>query len=94
MNGLIIYFLFTKKLQDFNDWCILVYIYYYGYNKLSKSITIINEIVFSWNNFRLQNFTLSPTYSTNLTNLLLYHSNLGQKSTPTVSRVQINNPDS
>ena len=29
-----------------------------------------------------------------MTNLLLYHSNLGQKSTPTVSRVQVNNPDS
>ena len=74
ITGLMIYSLKTKKLQDFNDWCILVYIFYYGYNRLSESISIINEIRLSWNNFRLQNLTLTSTYSANFTNLLFSNS--------------------
>ena len=53
--------LMTKKLQDFNDWCILVNIFYYGYNRISESIPIINKIRLSWNNFRLQDLTLPTT---------------------------------
>lgn len=60
ITGLMLDSLMTKKLQDFNDWCILVYICYYGYNRLSDSLPIINEIKSSWNNFRLQNLNPGP----------------------------------
>ena len=60
-TGLMVNSLMTKKLQDFNDWCILVNIFYYGYNQIFESIPIINEIRLSWNNFRLQDLTLPTT---------------------------------
>ena len=41
-----------KKGYDFIDWCILVNISYFGYNRLSASLQIINLITSSWNNFR------------------------------------------
>ena len=46
----------SKKLKDFNDWSILVNIYYFGYHLLPEGIYIINEIKNRWNNFRLSTF--------------------------------------
>jgi glutaredoxin-related protein len=34
----------SKKIKDFNDWSILVNIYYLGYHLLPEGIAIINEI--------------------------------------------------
>ena len=43
----------SKKANDFNDWVMLVNIFYYGYHNLPEGIALINEITSRWNNFRL-----------------------------------------
>jgi hypothetical protein len=43
----------SKKIKDFNDWCIVVNIYFHGYHRLPDGILLINEIKSRWNNFRL-----------------------------------------
>ncbi|CAL1705858.1 unnamed protein product [Somion occarium] len=43
----------SKKLKDFNDWFIVVKIYYNGYHILAEGISLINDIKSNWNNFRL-----------------------------------------
>jgi hypothetical protein len=43
----------SKKLNDFNDWSILVNIYYLGYHLLPEGQILSNEIKNRWNNFRL-----------------------------------------
>ena len=51
----------SKKAKDFNDWVMLVDIFYYGYHNLPEGVALVNEITSRWNNFRL---------STNKTGLL------------------------
>ena len=43
----------TKKLQDFYYWSIIVTIVFYGYHTLPKGKSIINEIKYCMNSFRL-----------------------------------------
>lgn len=43
----------SKKFKDFCDWSILVNIYFYGYHTLPEGISLINEIKYRMNNFRL-----------------------------------------
>lgn len=45
----------SKKSLDFKDFCILVYIYYYGYHNLPKGNALATDITSKWNNFRLSN---------------------------------------
>lgn len=42
----------SKKLKDFNDWSIIVNIYYLGYHLLPEGLSLINEIKNNLNNFR------------------------------------------
>lgn len=42
-----------QKIKDFNDWCILVNIFYNGYHRLAEGVALINEIRSNWNKFRL-----------------------------------------
>jgi hypothetical protein len=76
--------LHSKKLKDFNDWTILVNIYYLGYHLLPEGIILNNEIKKRWNNFSLstskhlnnniQNITCSPlevTFENKVQNLFL-----------------------
>jgi hypothetical protein len=56
----------SKKLEDFNDWSILVNIYYLGYHLLPEGKILINEIKNGWNNFRL---STSDRLSKNIKNL-------------------------
>lgn len=49
--------LLSKKLKDFNDWCIVVELYYLGYHLLPQGKSLINEIKSRWNNFRLSSKT-------------------------------------
>jgi hypothetical protein len=59
----------SKKLKDFNDWSIIVDIYYYGYHLIPEGKALITEIKNQWNNFRLStsfvnkknNLTISST---------------------------------
>ena len=46
----------SKKIKDFNDWCILVNIFYFGYHTIPEGISVINDIRSSWNNFRLSTY--------------------------------------
>nr|QVG61560.1 hypothetical protein [Rhizoctonia sp.] len=43
----------SKKEKDFNDWVILVNIYYYGYHTIPEGASLAREITSQWNNFRL-----------------------------------------
>lgn len=43
----------SKKEKDFNDWVILVDIYYYGYHTIPEGASLAKEITTKWNNFRL-----------------------------------------
>lgn len=43
----------SKKLKDFNDWSIVVDLYYSGYHLIPEGRLIITEIKNRWNNFRL-----------------------------------------
>lgn len=46
----------AKKSKDFNDWCIIVNIYYFGYHLLEEGLNLINEIKNNWNSFRLSTY--------------------------------------
>ena len=46
----------SKKIKDFNDWCILVNIFYFGYHTIPEGVSVINEIRSRWNNFRLSTY--------------------------------------
>ena len=72
----------SKKLKDFNDWSIIVDIYYYGYHLIPEGKALITEIKNQWNNFRLStsfvnkknNLTISSTsltFDEKLKNLFL-----------------------
>jgi len=72
----------SKKLKDFNDWSIIVDIYYFGYHLIPEGQTLITEIKNQWNNFRLStkfvskknNLTISLTsltFDEKLKNLFL-----------------------
>jgi cytochrome c oxidase subunit 3 len=65
--------LLSKKLKDFNDWAIIVNIYYHGYHLLPEGLAIINEIKNRWNNFRLS------TSSSSLTSNLKTQSNVSNQ---------------
>ena len=43
----------STKVKDFNDWVILVNIYYYGYHTIPEGASLAREITSQWNNFRL-----------------------------------------
>ena len=49
----------SKKLKDFNDWSIVVDIYYFGYHLIPEGKFLITEIKSSWNNFRLSTSNLN-----------------------------------
>jgi hypothetical protein len=57
LNGIGI--LKSKKLKDFNDWSIVVDIYYFGYHLIPEGKFLITEIKSSWNNFRLSTSNLN-----------------------------------
>src|SRR6266702_3719235 len=42
-----------ERIKDFNDWSIILDIYYYGYHLIPEGQTLITEIKNQWNNFRL-----------------------------------------
>ena len=46
----------SKKKKDFNDFCVLVNIYYYGYHTIAEGESLAREIISNWNNFRLSNY--------------------------------------
>ena len=46
----------SKKLKDFNDFCVLVNIYYYGYHTIAEGESLAREIISNWNNFRLSTY--------------------------------------
>ena len=49
----------SKKLKDFNDWSIVVLIYYFGYLLLPEGKFLITDIKSHWNNFRLSTHYLN-----------------------------------
>lgn len=51
----------SKKVKDFNDWAILVNIYYYGYHTIPEGKSLAIEIISNWNNFRLSTYKKSST---------------------------------
>nr|WVH38038.1 LAGLIDADG endonuclease [Ganoderma leucocontextum] len=46
----------SKKLKDFNDFCTLVDVYYYGYHTIPEGESLAREIISNWNNFRLSTY--------------------------------------
>lgn len=46
----------SKKKKDFNDFCVLVNIYYYGYHTIAEGESLAREIISNWNNFRLSTY--------------------------------------
>jgi hypothetical protein len=59
----------SKKLKDFNDWSIVVDIYYLGYHLIPEGKLLITEIKNRWNNFRLSTHNLNKIDKQTITSL-------------------------
>lgn len=53
----------SKKLKDFNDWSIVIDIYYFGYHLIPEGKLLITEIKNRWNNFRLSTCLLACSFA-------------------------------